>query len=613
MLIKLAFKPGIVRNMTAYSNTGGWYDCDWMRFRMGLPEMMGGWAKQITDQFLGICRSLFGWSLIGGALYYALGTSQKYYVSNTSEYTDVTPIRRTVTLGAAPFSVTSGVTTMTVTDVFNEAGVGDYVTFSGATAFANLVAGDLNQEFAIVSLVDADHYTVTLGVTPNATTTGGGAAVSAAYQISVGPDSATTGTGWGTGTWGRGTWGSDADGVTIQLRIWTQDNFGEDLIANVVDGGIYHWDATQPDNRMIALEDLPGANEAPLMASAVLVSPEEQHTIAFGCNPLGETEQDPMLVRWSDTESYLEWEPTETNTAGGYRLSLGTKIVSVEHTKGQILIWTDRALYTMTWTGVPYVFNFQLAGDGLSIVGPNARVSVNDTVYWMAENEFYAYDGRIRLLQCPVTDYVFTNINIDQIEKVYCYVNTQFNEVGWLYPAGDECDSYVIYNFKDEAWYFGTIDRTAWLDQTGSYYPLATSSDSYLYAHEFGFNDGSTNPAQAIPAFIESSPIEAGDEGSGEHFMFVDRLIPDLTFRNSTAAAPAVTMTMKTQDYPGQAVAQSNASTVQTTSALITQFTTQCFIRLRGRSLICRYESNATDVTWRLGIPRISYRLDGRR
>lgn len=613
MLIKLGFKPGLVRDMTDYSNTGGWYNCDKVRFRLGMPEKMGGWAKQIDDQFIGTCRALFAWSLIGGSIYYGLGTSEKYYVSNTSEYTDVTPIRRSVTLAADPFAVTDGVTAMTVTDATHGASTGDYVTFSSATGFANLSADDLNQEFKIASIIDDNSYTVTLGVTPNATTTGGGAAVDADYQVSVGPDSAATGTGWGTGTWGRGTWGSDADGVTIQLRIWTQDNFGQDLIANVVDGGIYHWDATQPDDRMVALEDLVGANEAPTVASAILVSPEEQHTIAFGCNALGGTDQDPMLVRWSDTESYLEWEPTETNTAGGYRLSLGTRIVSVEHTKGQILIWTDRALYTMTWTGVPYVFNFQLAGDGLSIVGPNARVSINDTVYWMAENQFYAYDGRIRLLQCPVTDYVFTNINTQQLEKVYAYTNMQFNEVGWLYPSGDECDSYVIYNFKDDAWYFGTLDRTAWLDQTGAYYPLATSSDSYLYAHEFGFNDGSTNPASAITAYIESSPLEATDEGSGQHFMFIDRLIPDVTFRNSTAATPSITMTFSTQDYPGQAAAQTNASTVQTTSAEITQFTDQCFIRLRGRSVICRCESTGANVTWRLGVPRINYRLDGRR
>lgn len=618
-LIPLKFRPGMVRDLTNYGGAGGWYDCNWVRFRAGLPEKMGGWTQKIATTFLGICRKLVSWTLLDGSLYLALGTNLKFYVSDESQYTDVTPIRATNSLGANPFMATNGSTSLVVTSTAHGAVVNDFVTFSGATGFANILAADLNKEFQIVTVVDANTYTVTLGVTPNATMAGGGAAVTAAYQINTGLNTSVTGLGWGAGSWGRGTWGSDAtSGPSIQLRLWSADTFGQDLIANVRNGGIYHWDATNPTNRMVALVDLPGQSNAPKIATAILVSPEEQHTIAFGCDPLDDPGvQDPMFVRWADAESYLNWTPTDTNSAGGYRLSVGTEIVGVQHGKGQILIFTDVALYTMTWTGVPYTFNFQLAGYNVSLMGPNAAIAFGDVTYWMGDNQFYMYDGRIQPMDCPISDYIFERLNVQQFGKVYAFTNVMFNEVGWLYQSNDssdDCDSYVILNVKDGLWYFGSLERTAWLDLGGSYYPLATSVDSYLYNHEFGTDDGSTNPPSGITAYIESSPMETGQDGMGDHFIFMDRLIPDITFRNSTATSPTATMTLETRDYPGGSVSQTQAnSVVQTATVPVDEFTNQCYVRLRGRSAIFRVESSDTGVTWRLGVPRVSYRIDGRR
>lgn len=615
MLVPLKFKPGIVRDLTRYANEAGWFDCNWIRFRLGLPEKMGGWQQAIETQFLGVCRALINWTVLNGKQYFGLGTNLKYYVSNGGTYTDVTPIRRTVTLGADPFATTNGSTTVTVTDTGNGSVINDFVTFSGATGFAGLAAGDLNLEFQITSIVDANSYTITVGATPNATTTGGGTP-DASYQINVGLDTSVQGIGWGAGTWGHDTWGSDAtNSVTIQLRLWSHDTFGEDLVANVRNGGIYYWDATNPTDRMLALKDVAGANEAPTVATEILVSAEERHVVAFGTNPIGSAVQDPLFVRWSATESAVEWEPLVTNTAGGYRLSLGTYIVGTSETRSEILIWTDTALYSMRWTGSPYVYSFTQLGANISLIAPNGAATLGDVTFWMGHNQFYIYNGRIEVLPCTVADYVFNRINLAQVEKVYAFTNSHYDEVGWLYPSTtDECDSYVIFSTRENAWYYGELSRTAWLDRGPTYYPAATSADSYLYDHEFGFDDGSTNPPSAITAYIESSPMESPEGGQGEHFIFINRFIPDVTFRNSSAASPSVDMTFKMQNYPGGSFTQDYESTVtQTSTVTVEQFTEQCFIRLRGRSAAFRCESNDIGVTWRLGVPRADMRLDGRR
>lgn len=345
-----------------------------------------------------------------------------------------------------------------------------------------------------------------------------------------------------------------------------------------------------------------------------MVSAEERHVIAFGCNEIGGSTQDQLLVRWSDTENAAQWIPQATNSAGGYRLSVGTYIVGAVKTRSEILIWTDNSVYSMRWTGSPYTFSFTLLGTGTSITAPNAAVSINDNTYWMSHNQFFYYDGRIQPMECPVADYVFNRLNLAQADKIYGFTNSHYDEIGWLYPSGDECDSYVIYNYKEGCWYYGSIARTAWLDRGPSYGPLATSDDSYLYDQETGFDDGSTDPPSPIVAYIQSSPLESPEGGIGEHFQFVSRIIPDVTFRNSSVPSPSVTMTVKMQDYPGEDFSQTYPSSVtKTASVPIEQFTKQAFIRLRGRSAIFRCESSGLGTTWRLGTPRIEIRPDGLR
>ena len=601
--------------MTDYSGTGNWWDCDWVRFRMGMPEKMGGWQKNITTAFLGSCRSMINWTILSGASYIGLGTNIKYYVSSGGSYTDVTPIRSTVNpMANNPFASALGLTTVTVTDVANGSVVGDYVTYS--TTFAGIPAAELNAEHVITSIISNDSYTIEVTTAATSSASGGGAVVIAEYQINIGLDTTVEGLGWGAGAWGRGGWGTAAtSGVDIVLRLWSADTFGEDMIANVRNGGIYYWDATNPSDRMVALEDLAGASDAPVVATQIMVSAEENHVIAFGCNPTGTSTQDPLEIRWSDAVDAVNWTAAVTNSAGEYRLSIGTRIVTAAHTRSEILVWTDMALYSQRWTGTPYTFSFTQVGTGTNIIAPNAAVTVNDICIWMGREQFYIYDGRMSPLPCPVSDYLFRRMNYDQLEKVFGYSNSLYDEVGWLYPSDtDECDSYIVYNYKEKAWYFGSLSRTAWLDRGPSYYPQATSADNYLYDHEYGFDDGSTDPVSGITAYIESSPMETQEGGQGDHFQFVSRLIPDVTFRDSTAASPEVSMTVKMRNYPGTAVSQSQDSGVTSSATVPVQlFTDQCFIRLRGRMAAFRCESSDVGVTWRLGVPRIDIRPDGRR
>lgn len=612
----MIFKPGIVRDQTDYSNKGGWYDCNWVRFRSGLPEKMGGWTKQIATAFLGICRSMLNWTVLSGQQYISLGTSLKFYVTDSTTFTDVTPLRRTATLGTNPFDPTNGSALVVVTDVGSNATVGAYVTFSGATTYAGFSSGQINAEFSITSVIDADSYRITMPQNANSGTVGGGSAVVAEYQIDPGSSTASAGTGWGTGGWGRGGWGSSyTSSVLVPIRLWSQDSFGEDLVACIRNGGIFYWDATTPTARMVALESLSGASDVPVIATEVGVSMQENHIVAFGANPIGTAVQDPLFVRWSSTEDAVNWTPAITNTAGGYRLSVGTYIVSTEHTRNDTLIWTDTALYTMTWVGGQIVFSFNLVGSNVSAISPNATIAINDIVIWMGREQFFLYDGRINPLSCTVSDYVFRRLNNDQLDKIVTFTNSNFNEVGWLYPSTtDECDSYVIYNYRDQIWYYGSIDRTAWLDRGPTYNPVATSTDSYLYNQETGLDDGSTVPASGINAYIQSSPTEADVDGMGQNFVFATRIIPDVTFRDSTAVSPSVTMTLTMRDYPGGAVSQTYASSVTQTSVVtVEQFTEQCFIRLRGRSYTFKIASTAAGVTWRAGTTRIDARLDGQR
>jgi len=623
-LTKLQFKPGINRETTSYSNEGGWFDGDKIRFRYGYPEKIGGWEKTSDVQFLGTARSLHPFTDLSGTDFLGLGTNLKYYiVEGLGSFNDITPIRQTFTSTATDncFETTDTSTTVTVNLTAHGAVDGDFVTFSGATAVGGVPADELNAEHQL-TFVDANTFTIE--VTTAATSTvasGGGTSITAAFQVNTGLTVVVPGTGWGAGTWSRGTWGAPSSIAldTDQLRIWTHDNFGEDLLINIRDGDVFYWDssASSPGSfqRAEKLSTLAGADGyAPTIAKKVIVSDRDRHVIAFGCDPVDDLgTQDPLLIRFSNQEDPLTWFPTATNTAGDLRIGSGSKIVTAVETRQQILVITDESVHAMQYLGPPFTFGINQISENTTITGPLAAVAVDDTVFWMGAQEFYIYSGAVQRLPCTVRDYVFNDFNFDQKEKVFAALNSSFGEVWWFYPSSSstEIDSYVVYNYQQQIWYYGTLARTAWIDRGINTNPIATGTDGYLYNHEIGFDDGSTDPATAITAHIESSQIDIGD---GDRFAFIRRLIPDLTFRDSTATSPTANFILKARNFPGAAYDQSTTNdVVQSATVPVEQFTNQVNTRLRGRSFAIRVESDETEVTWRLGSPRVDIRPDGGR
>lgn len=618
-LTKLVFRPGINRETTAYANEGGWWDGNLIRFRAAKPESIGGWTRWTSSPTLGTGRTIMPWTALDGTNYAALGTNLKYYVVLGSVLYDITPIRETTTAGAVTFAATNGSATITVTDTSHGAVINDFVTFSGAASLGgNITATVLNAEHQITQVINANSYRIVVSATANASDIGnGGASVVGAYQINTGLDTTVYGTGWGAGSWSRGTWSSSAStaGSASQLRTWSQDLFGEDLVFCAHDGGLYYWEVSSGlSARAIALEDLPGANLAPTIARQVIVSERDRHIIAFGCDPESNPGvQDPLTIRFSDQENPGEWETTALTTAGELRIGSGSGIVCAVQTKQQVIVFTDISVHAMQYIGEPYTFGIQEVSSSVSIMGPNCAVSVGDTVFWMGRNEFYMYNGSVTQIPCDVKEYVFSGMNMNQGYKVYAGHNSSFSEVWWFYPSSNsfENDSYVIYNYEQRVWYYGTMPRTAWCDRGTLGLPVAVSPDGYVYYQESGLNDGSVNPPVALTPYIESSVIDLGE---GDQFMFASRVIPDLTFRNSTADAPSVTLTLKARNFPGDAYSADYANAVtKTASVPVEQFTDQVFIRLRGRSMSLRVESSDTGVAWRLGDPRLDLRPDGRR
>jgi hypothetical protein len=618
-LTKLVFRPGINRETTAYANEGGWFDCNLVRFRAGKPESIGGWTRYTRAQMLGTARAIMSWTTLSGSTYSGLGTNLKYYVIRGSGLNDITPIRETTLAGAVTFAAADGSSVLTVSDTGHGALLNDFVTFSGAASLGgNVTALILNAEHQVTRVVDADTYEITLSVTANASDSGdGGASVIGAYQINVGLDTTVVGTGWGAGFWSRGTWSSGSTTTTsgAQLRIWSHDNFGEDLIICVQDGGIYYWDASvSPLPRAVALEDLPGSQAAPVIAKRIIVSERDRHVIAFGCDPEADPGvQDPLIIRFSDQENPAEWRSLPTTTAGELRIGTGSEIIGAVQTKQQIIVFTDISVHAMQYIGDPFTFGLQEVSSSVSIMSPNAMVAVGDAVFWMGKNEFYVYDGSVVQIPCDVKEYVFDGLNFSQGLKVYAGHASSFSEVWWFYPSADssENDSYVIYNYEQKVWYYGSLPRTAWADRGVLGYPIAASPDGYVYYQENGLDDGSANPPVALAPYIESSVVDMGD---GDQFMFATRVIPDLTFRNSTNVAPTATLTLKARNFPGGAYfATDSDPVVKTASHPVEQFTNQLFTRLRGRSISLRVESNQTGTAWRLGDPRVDLRTDGRK
>jgi len=637
-LAKLQFRPGVNKENTSYSNEGGWSDSDKIRFRFGFPEKIGGWTRQSDYSFLAPCRALHPYVTLQGSLLMAVGTRYKFYINEGGFYYDITPIRATTAAGDVTFGATNGSATIAVADNNHGAATGDFVTFSGAASLGGQITADiLNQEYQI-NVVDYNNYTIeartvstiasitdngVLNPTPvtadGSDTGNGGASVVGTYQINSGLGVVVTGTGWGSGVWGRGTWGSSTTLTTVNnVRLWGIDNFGEDLLFNARDGGIYYWDTSASDynvDRAVALADLPGADPGtPTIAKQVIVSDQDRHTIVFGCDSQNNVGvQDPLLIRFSSQESLTEWDAEVTNTAGDLRVGSGSEIIVAVETRNQILVFTEVSLHSMQFLGPPFTFGIAQVADNITVAGPSAVTAVDDKVFWMGIGDFYVYTGQTQKLPCPVRAYIFDDINEGQIELTVCALNSTFSEVWWFYPSAgsNENDRYVIYNYVENTWAIGALTRTAWRDRGLFNAPIAASTDGYLYNHETGQNDGSTNPPSAITSYIQSSQISIGD---GNNFVFLSKLIPDLTFENSISTAPTVDFTLQARNFPGGAYLQTDTSGVtQSATTPVEQFTEQTWIRLRGRSFAVKVESNTTDTQWRLGTPRVDIRPDGRR
>ena len=623
-LSKLQFRPGVNQEITSYSNEGGWRDCDKIRFRFGYPEKIGGWEKYTSSTYLGSARALHNWIALDGSNYLGIGTHLKYYIEEGQGLNDITPVRTTTSAGDVTFAATNGSTTITVSDTSHGAFENDFVTFSGAASLGGAItASVLNKEYQVVRVVNANSYEITSAVAANSSDSGnGGSSTVGTYQINVGLDDAVGGTGWGAGTYGRDGWGDAASSgltTTNQIRLWSHDNFGEDLIINARDANIYYWDKSNNlSTAAVELSTLSGTRTSvPQIAKQVLVSDQDRHVIAFGCDGLnssssanqGNGTQDPLLIRFSDQENPLIWYPAATNTAGDLTLGAGSTFMQAVETKREILVWTDTALNSMRFIGPPFTFGLQQLASNITIMSPNAAVATEDVVFWMGIDNFYVYAGQTQQLPCTVKDKVFLDFNFEQADKVVSGINSEFSEVFWFYPSASSSDNdkYVIYNYGEKVWYFGSLSRTAWIDRGVRTYPIAAGS-AYLYNHEFGYDDDGS----AMNSFIESAAIDIGD---GDKFSYIRRVIPDLTFNGSTnLSSPQATFTVKAKNFPG-ATFDNTASgdAVRTASSPVETFTNQLHLRARGRSFALRVESEALGAKWKLGSPRIDLRPDGRR
>jgi len=697
-LQKILLKPGVNRENTRYTNEGGWYESDKVRFRQGTPEKIGGWLQISGNTFLGLCRSLWNWVTLAGKNLLGVGTSVKFYIENGGAYYDITPIRASDTL-TNPFTTNTttnsgGYTTVVVTATPGFVN-GDYVTFYGGSAVGGVtVSGEYQLTF-----ISSTTYSIRVSGTASSSTTGGGT-VYAVYQVTTGSSTYIPTEGWGAGAWNAGTWGNGGP-VTISatgLRIWNQMNWGQNLVYGPRGFPLYYWDATfgftnstvtmtiaspcvvscglgladgtpitfsttgalptgllpgvtyyvkyinsasfnvaatsgganintsgtQSGTQSVSprgalLSTLPGADAyVPLYQNTFTISDASRFLIVFGTNDYGSTTLDPMLIRWSDQESLTTWYPQVTNQAGSVRLSHGSEIITTLQSRQEIVVWTDSSLYSLQYLGPPYVWGTQLLADNISIIGPNAAAMASGVSYWMGVDKFYKYDGRVQTLRCDLRQYIYSDINLQQAEQVFGSTNEGFNEVWWFYcsAGSNTVDKYVIYNYLEDNWYYGSMARTAWLDTGLRNYPIAATYSYNIVEHENGVDDGTTIPATAIEASITSSQYDIGD---GHNFAFVYRMIPDLTFRGSTSGTtPQVTMYLQGLTNSGSGVTQSGNANVTYSGAApsvinVDQFTGQIYIRVRGRQMQMQITSNTLGTQWQLGAPRIDIRPDGRR
>ena len=620
-LTKLVLKPGVNRENTRYASETGWYVCDKIRFRQGTPESIGGWVRISAATYRGVCRALWNWITLQGANLMAVGTNLKYYIENGGLYYDITPIRKTST-GTATFAATNGSAVLTVTDATHGVVVGDFVTYTLAVSLGGVITATvLNQEYQIVSVPTANTYTINVTTVANASDTGnGGGATVANYQINVGPEIQIPLVGWGAGSWGAGTWGVGGKSG-VSLRLWSENNFGEDLIFGPRGGAMYYWVAsTGLTVRGVALTSRGGASNVPTVQNYILVSDVSRFVFAFGCNELGSAIQDPLLIRWSDQESAVDWTPAPTNQAGSLRLSHGSAIQTALQVRQEVLVFTDKAVYSMQYVGAPIVWGAQLLADNVSCIGPNAVTVGSGVSYWMGVDKFYKYDGTVQTLKCDLWQHVFSDINLLQAFQVFASTNEAFNEIWWFYCSKNSTaiDKYVVFNYLENIWYYGTMARTAWIDSGTRNNPVAATYSYNLVNHEVGVDNGESVTPVAINSYIESAEWDPED---GHKFSFIYRMLPDITFRSSTNGSnPQVTMTIVPMKNAGsgfnspQSVGgSSDATVVRTAIVPIEEFTGQVFIRVRGRQFIFKVEANQLGTGWQLGRPRVDIRPDGLR
>ena len=636
--IKLQFKPGLNRDQTDYSNEGGWFECDKIRFRSGYPEKLGGWQRYTSNSFQGVCRQMWNWSTTYSDNFLALGTHQKAYIENGGYYNDITPLRAVNPTIDTPdsnnciYTNTTSPNVVTIQlPVAHEAETGDFVEISGVTGtIGGIPATQINGNHEITVITGLTFTIPVTGPVTSNVSGSGGTSIVIDFEIRPGFPITTAGYGWGTGTWGREAWGlGSQEPIIFQQRDWWFDNFDNDLVMNIRNGTGYWWargttldPATALSTRAITLQAYAtaegySANAVPVKIMQLLVSQQDRHLLAFGSVPFGSTnvnDFDPMLIRWADQDTPGDWTPTDTNTAGDIRVSRGSRIVRALPSRQEILVWTDSHLYTLQFLGTTDVFGLQEYADNISVMSSRSMATASNITYWMGQDKFYAYTGRVETLPCTLRNHVFQNINMAQSDQVICSTNEQWNEVWWFYPSNsaDYNNAYVVYNHLEKIWYYGTIERTAWLDTPLRRYPQAANtslsdfSDGVLYNHEEGIDDD-TDP---LVAYIQSSDFDLGD---GDVFMLSRRIIPDIGFSGSTANNPAVDMQIRTRNFPGSALTNNPNDSKIVVETSVDEFTSQVFMRARARQMAFKIRSEALGVQWQLGAPRLDAREDGRR
>jgi hypothetical protein len=612
-LTQLNFQPGIDTENTPTGAEGKWVDGDKIRFRKGLPQKIGGWTKFSTDYYVGVGRALEQWFALDGSRYEALGTDRKIYVYQSGDNQDITPIRSTESLVNA-ISTTSSSDIITITDTTHGAIQGDFVTLSSvSTDVGGIPAATLDAEYEILSIANVDAYTIQSSATATSSV-GPTANCTVTYQLNIGPSEQTFGYGWGAGTWSAGTWSTPrtSSQITLDARLWSINNWGEDLVITKKDGGTYEWDTSggMSSNRATAIAN------APTTSTLSLVSTETRHVVCMGTETtIGDTTtQDKMFIRWSDQENYNQWTPNVTNSAGSQRIAGGSEIRCARPAKGTILVWTDTTMQSMSFIGPPFIFGFRQLGNDCGAVGLNSAIVIDDVAYWMSDGQFFRYAGSVQEIPCPILNHVFDDINKTQYPQVYAAQNSEFSEVVWYYcsSSADQNDRYVIYNYLENSWYFGTMDRSTYQDNGVELNPLATEylatsnastistinglteGRSLIYAQESGVDaDGS-----ALTAYIQSGD---GDIADGETFSFINKVIPD--FQNQTGNT---VITLSVKDYPNDTATVGETLTVNNTTRFVNT-------RIRGRQSNIKIQNNNIGDNWRFGTLRVNIKQDGKR